>query len=69
MLLGIQAMALGLMMIGIKKGAEGNDRNIGTVAKGELNCTILNVLCKYLHFHTLCYYLKQKEYPHTYAHI
>lgn len=46
MLSGIQAMALGLMMIGTNLEAEGNDRNKGTGAKRELNCTILNVLCK-----------------------
>lgn len=39
-------MALGLTMIGTYLEAEGNDGNKGTGAARELNCTILNVLCK-----------------------
>lgn len=39
-------MALGLTMIGTYLEAEGNDRNKGIGAAKELNCTILNVLCK-----------------------
>lgn len=39
-------MALGLTMKGTNLEAEGNDRNKGTGAARELNCIILNVLCK-----------------------
>lgn len=39
-------MALGLIMRGTNLEAEGNDRNKGTGATREQNCTILNVLCE-----------------------